>query len=1170
MSDGFAQQLLAANTAATSRDYKAFRTLYLMIGGTGMKIGMRLRKRVLAAHGVAQLPFQEFLWLDTDAGDLASQTIDDTREMARRLAMTSDDVVDLGLPFARVQAMRSNPQNFPWLAEWLDFELLDDLGHSARAEAGAAQIRALGRLAFEANFQGFRSRLLSKYERLLRPSLGDECRKYGYDVDDSTLEVVVLCSLAGGTGSGAFLQAARAVRELTRGSSVNTTAYLMLPGIYRELLKGPQMWEDVQANAYAALSELNALTALSQAELRSPPLWIDDFRVEQPIGDPFNQIYLVDARNDVMTLDAPREQDAYTMVADALFFDFEQSAFGTAKRSHRCNVGPHLANTTLLTVPVEDGTRRPEGLGGAPGRKPQYVFRFPNAFGAFGLARVPFERNRLTRAGGAWLARRMFALLVEPPAGKLPWKEVLDKVVRPRTAAAGLTPEAVVDALLAGPDGAPYPQAHGEQVRQALDALAAEAAQRFTAPGVAATEKLDRLNAAKDYGRDLRARANEIVGDARARVAALLDDKGPRSAWGEHLRGILDAQNATFTRYRDALRQFVVTLLAQPDNHGLDVAEQACGILRDELGQAAEEALPGAPTLDVPLLDLDPGAEVARAAELRGEAEALWLPIYRQMAQGWFGRRNTQLLAQAGHECADRARAFLDDLAERFRGWCEAAYRRVALERCRNLFSELAGAIGERTEIEGDDGERVVRTTGLRTELRLFREACEHGRQWFTGLEQSYANVKRSRRDAADLTPFDDLPTGVPKALAGGAIDAPPLPELLADAWRRFFTEAKLLPAGEGDPFELGLTTLMGRAVERQTSLQAWKAVEAALEDWAVERLGKARYLADQDAVRLLGAQGDAHALDQLGQAGRGAQPWLTFDRAHGQPRGLQPLALVGTPHVGSPLVDRWTRQQSGALAGATQIQNDSGSVVLYAERMAFPLFFVSALDELEKGYRAVAGRGTFEILRRHTLADYLDLPVIRPPRDPEQAAAWFKTDRLALEAALLNVFEVGPRGRVHYTFYEAASHVRNTFQVPGTLSAIAAKLRDDRLLLGAVRKAVEDRTLRVFADEEAALHAVKLALWTQNFAFPRKPGHTYLAHELAASVARQWREAAEQRQQIPWSRQIEKVEALPAPDAFGVTSPVRARALARGVGSLLAMPPRFLSEDRAALRRVF
>ncbi len=1170
MSDGFNQQLLAAPAASTARDYKAFRTLYLMLGGTGMKIGMRLRKRVLAAHGVAQLPFQEFLWLDTDAGDLQSQTIDDTREMARRLAMTSDDVVDLGLPFARVQAIRSNPQNFPWLADWLDFELLDDLGHSARAEAGAAQIRALGRLAFEANFNAFRTRLLSKYERLLRPSMGDEARRFGYEVDDQSLEVVVLCSLAGGTGSGAFLQAARAVRALTRGTTVNTTAYLMLPGIYREVLKGPQMWEDVQANAFAALSELNALTALSQAELRAPPLWIDDFRVDQPVGDPFNQIYLLDARNDVMTLDAPRDRDAYTMVADALFFDFEQSAFGTAKRSHRCNVGPHLANTTLLTVPVEDGTRRPETATGQPGRKPQYVFRFPNAFGAFGLARVPFERNRLVRAGGAWLAERMFAAFLDPPAERLPWKAVLDKVVRPRTEAAGLTADGVVRTLLQGPDGAPYAQAHVDALRADLEAMAADAAQRFTAPGVAATERLDRLNAARDFGRSLRAQANERLSAARAQVTALLDGQGPRSGWGEHLRAMLDAQNATFTGYRDALRGFVVELLAQPKSHGLEVAEQACDILRDELGRLVDAPLPEPPALDVPLLDLTPGPEVVRAAELRGEAEALWLPLYRQMARSWFGRRNTHLLTEAGRACADDIRGFLDDLIERFTAWCTATYRQAALTHGRRLFSELAGAIGERTEVEAEDGQVVVRTTGLRTELRLFREAAVHGRAWFAGLRESYARVSTTRRDAADLSPFDDLASGVPKALAAGAIDAPPLDELVADAWRRFFTEARLLPPGDGDPLQLGLVTLLTRAVERQTSLQAWKAVEDALEGWSVARLLKARYLAQQDAVRLLSAQGDGPALDQLDQAGRGASPWLTFDRAHGTPRGLQPLGLVGTPHVDSPLIDRWVRQQSGALAGANKIQNDSGSIVLYAERMAFPLFVVSALDELEKGYRAVAARGTFEILRRHTVADYLDLPVIRPPRDPEQAAAWFKTDRLALEAALLNVFEVGPRGRVHYTFYEATSHVRNTFQVPGTLSAIAAKLRDDALLLGAVRKAVEARTLRLFSERESALHAIKLALWTQNFAFPRRPGHTYLAHELAASVARQWREAAEQRVSLPWATQIEQLDPLPAPDSFGVASPVRARAIARNVPGLLALPARFFHEDRAPLRRVF
>lgn len=1164
------QQLLSAPGVGQGRDYKAFRTLYLMLGGSGMKIGMRLRKRILAAHGVAQLPFQEFLWLDTDRGDLKSQTIDDTREMAHRLALTSDDVVDLSLPFARVNAFRSNPQNFPWLAEWLNPSLLDDLGHSARAEAGAAQIRALGRLALEANFQSFRARVMSKYERLLRPSMAQDCKRYGFDeVDDDSIEVVVLCSLAGGTGSGAFIQAARLVRALTRGTSVNTTAYLLLPGIYREVIKGPQMWEDVQANAYAALAELNALTALQTSGFAAPRLWVDDFRVEHPIGDPFNQIYLVDARNDRMTLDEPRDQDAYTMVADALFFDFEQSAFGTAKRSHRCNVGPHLANTTLLTVPVEDGTRRPEAAPGQPPRKPNYVFRFPNAFGAFGLARVPFERQRLQRAAGAWMAERMFGLWVDAPDKKLPWKQVLETVVRPRTATLGLTPDGVLDLLLAD-QGQPYAQAHVEGLRVQLEVLAGEAEAQFTAPGVSGTERLDRLDQAKPWGRDLRQRAHGLVEAARDTVRGLLSDQGARPAWGAHLRAILEAQDAIFADYQQALRGFIVELLAQPRTHGLSVAEQVCSILHAELMQVVDAPAVAAPKLDVPLLDLDPGPDVHRAAELRSEADALVLPVYKQLARGWFGRRNQALLKQAGAVCVGSARAFLDDVLERFTVWCEGTYRAAALARCQTLFSELAGFIGERTEVKRDqDGQTVVQTTGQRTELRLFREAVDHARAYFSGLHTSYSRVRGSKRNAADLSPFDAVAAGVEKTLEGGAINQQPFAERLLDAWRRSLTESKLLPAGAGDPLHLGLGTLIGRAVERQTSLQAWRDVERALEEWSVRRLVQAGYLADQDAVRLLAAQGDAHALEQLGQVGNGASPWLTFDRAHGTPRGLQPLALVGTPHVDSPLIETWVQHQSGPLAGARRIQNDSGSVVVYTERMAFPLFAAAPLDEMEKAYRSVSRRGTLEILRRHTVPDHLDLPVIRPPRDPEQAAIWFKTDRLALEAVLLNVFEVGSGGQVHYTFYEAASHVRNNFHVPRTLAAIATKLREDALLQTAVRKAVEARTVQVFSDAKAALHAIKLALWTQNFAFPRRSSHSYLEHELAASVARLWREAAEQRQQLPWSKQIEAVTALADPASYSVASPVHSRACNPEVRELLALPSTFY-EARAALRRVF
>jgi len=331
------------------QSYSSFRTLYLLLGGTGMKVGMRLRRRVLEAHGVAQLPFQEYLWLDTDPGDMNNQSIGDVAAVSRRLQLPADDIISLMLPHDRVRRILDNPHEFPWLEPWLDLDMLRDLGDGAGAMAGAAQIRALGRLAFTEQFQSFRKAYERRYERLARSSVRTDAAKYGYRVEDSPMEVAIVCSLAGGTGSGCFIEAARVVRQLSEGILVNIKAYLLLPSIYKQRIDGQEAWDEVRANAYAALQELNALSALSKEGFRTPRLWIENYDVDRPGSDPFNQVYLVDMRNDDdVVLDGSFDEDAYNMVADTLYFDFEQSEFGVKMRSHRCNVAPHLQSTSYL------------------------------------------------------------------------------------------------------------------------------------------------------------------------------------------------------------------------------------------------------------------------------------------------------------------------------------------------------------------------------------------------------------------------------------------------------------------------------------------------------------------------------------------------------------------------------------------------------------------------------------------------------------------------------------------------------------------------------------------------------------------------------------------------------------------------------------------------------
>ena len=802
--------------------YSSFRTLYLLLGGTGMKVGMRLRRRVLEAHGVAQLPFQEYLWLDTDPGDMNNQNIGDVPAVSRRLQLPADDVVSLVLPHDRIRQILDNPHEFPWLRSWLDLDMVRDLGDGAQAIAGAAQIRALGRLSFTEQFQAFRRSYERRYERLARPSVLTDAARYGYKVEDSAMEVAIVCSLAGGTGSGCFIEAARVVRELSKGTPVNIKAYLLLPSIYKQRIDGQQAWDEVRANAYAALQELNALSALSAEGFRTPPLWIENFKVDRPGSDPFNQVYLVDMRNDAdVVLDEPFDEDAYNMVADSLYFDFEQSEFGVKMRSHRCNVGPHLQSTSYLSFPIQDDN---SGLVMGDGPKPapdrSYVFRFPNAFGAFGLARIPFERHRLRRAAGSWLAERMFRVLVDKPAKELPRAEVLSVVVMPELAKSKLTVDEVLNRILQdGETLATFDQAASNAALEKLRPLYAEIESRFKAEGLADDARLDRLETSDSFARQLKDKIHRIIQESCAGVMSSLSDRGARSAWGEHLLAIEDVQNTILAEFKESFEGFVLRLLSEPRQHGYQVAVLACEIIRDQLGRLTAQALEPPAPIELPALALEPGADVRRAVEMRASADALVLPMYRGIAQRFYLRQNRRFLQDGANECARRARAFVEAAGNAFGAWARDQYRAVAAAHSRKLFDALRDFVGDEVQVDGDPAEpdRIdVVATGLRKRLLTYREACEEARSFFVGMHRTYSSSTTSSRDGEDLTPYEGIKTAVEGALSEGDVrDSVAFEDRLVEQWERFFTEHNMLPPGRSESFRGGVDDLLRRAAGR-------------------------------------------------------------------------------------------------------------------------------------------------------------------------------------------------------------------------------------------------------------------------------------------------------------------------------------------------------------------
>ncbi|MHC0035595.1 tubulin-like doman-containing protein [Pseudoneobacillus sp. C159] len=131
---------------------------------------------------------------------------------------------------------------------------------------GAGQIRAVSRLAFQAAMADRKLNSLWESIENIFPVQRDEFT--------SGIRVIIVSSLVGGTGSGIFLQVAMNLREMLERkfghSSVLIRGAFLLPDILvRSNTLDIREWESVQANGYASLKELNAITLAASGQLKN-------------------------------------------------------------------------------------------------------------------------------------------------------------------------------------------------------------------------------------------------------------------------------------------------------------------------------------------------------------------------------------------------------------------------------------------------------------------------------------------------------------------------------------------------------------------------------------------------------------------------------------------------------------------------------------------------------------------------------------------------------------------------------------------------------------------------------------------------------------------------------------------------------------------------------------
>ena len=347
------------------------RSIVIGIGGTGGEVIRTLRELIVSKFGgLDRLPIVKFLYLDTDTtwarvgttpwgtaapGSEGSDCPLCTPLVRVNAGLSGHEVVDLQVPDCDGLYAGIREGSHPHYG-WFSLEKLQSIPNVTR---GAGTVRQLGRLCFWQHRPRIENALRVHLQDLNSVDKADYMReRYRIELEPG-VSVYIVTSLAGGTGSGCFLDMAYLAREVIDDmqiqGAIELVGYLVMPTAFAQVAGANAL-----ANGYAALKELNYLSYhhgpnQKLARIYSKPTWRAQYDaagtkvVKYESTAPFRYCYLVDTGNEFVSTD---REEVFTMIAMCLFREFT-SELAAFRRSLRNNVRTSVNSNDDLDCPAE-------------------------------------------------------------------------------------------------------------------------------------------------------------------------------------------------------------------------------------------------------------------------------------------------------------------------------------------------------------------------------------------------------------------------------------------------------------------------------------------------------------------------------------------------------------------------------------------------------------------------------------------------------------------------------------------------------------------------------------------------------------------------------------------------------------------------------------------------
>jgi hypothetical protein len=439
-------------TATTDVLTSVVPTLFIGLGGTGKDVIMRFRRRLYeeyrpdATARYSSLPFAKMIVFDTNMranSDIPSGDNDEPENYQHvRLSRTDGEWISVQISHDEYQLAKAdlNTRKDRRLTPWMSSTFFDLVPEKA-VEDGSGAIRQAGRLAFFVHYRKIRKTIEDALESMLAYMMdqGQQQQFPDLQVYPNQIEVVIVTSIAGGTGAGMFLDMAYLIRDIfsthpkfarlsafdPAGITPHVSLIATLPTVYS--IKDESKKTAHYMNAYASLLEIEnyntarlednffATDENGKKVIKSQPLqfrvnWDDPAGPEKMIdGAPWHSCYLIDNVNDKIRGAKRGMHDVHQMIADYLYLDLGENAFSLHKRSVRSNHATLFTNT--VDAEVHDPAAHLEEDSGGVRRSDQilYTNKYGCSYSSFGLAEIYIDRERIKRAASYRLASNLIS-----------------------------------------------------------------------------------------------------------------------------------------------------------------------------------------------------------------------------------------------------------------------------------------------------------------------------------------------------------------------------------------------------------------------------------------------------------------------------------------------------------------------------------------------------------------------------------------------------------------------------------------------------------------------------------------------------------------------------------------------------------------------------------------